>query len=509
MMLVAAALSSAISSRAQSEDRSSRTATDLAARIDERIEARLLQEKITPAAAVDDAEFLRRVSLDLIGRIPRVSEVRAFLADRATDKRQRLVEERLDSAEFVRHSANVWRACLLSQANAQDLPYLTPRLEAWLHREFRDQIPFDELAREILTSPLLAGGEAADTAGATPFAFYQANELKPENLAAATSRVFLGVNLDCAQCHNHPFAPWTREQFWEFASFFAGVERLRPDNGLAAGPERLDRRTLKIPGTEKLVSARFLDGREPVWSVASRPRTTLAEWLTSGENPYFARAIANRTWANFFGRGLAEPLDSLGGRTPPNHPELLDELGQALIEHDFDLKVLMRAIVSSRAYQRTSVISEPSQQNAQFLARMMVRGMTPEQVVDSLTLATGYRSDNSTRADLLTMFTRLDRPTEAQTTIVQALGLMNGRFVADATTLAESGTLRAIHDAPFLDTPGRIDTLYLATLSRYPSAEEKSKLLTYVDHAGAGKSAEALADVFWFLLNSSEFIVNH
>lgn len=497
------------------ENSSLSSPAELAKQIDSLLEESWSGKSVVPAPTADDAEFLRRVSLDLIGRVPAVSEVRAFLADRDPGKRQRLVDALLADPRFVKHLAHVWRAVLLSQANPQDVRYLAPKLEAWLSRQLRDEVAYDAWVRQLVTAPLDAPPSSRlDPDGNVErlgIAFFQANELKPENIASATARIFLGVNLDCAQCHNHPFADWKQEQFWQFAAFFAGVERLRPDNSFMAAPEVLTRRKLKIVGTEKVASATFLDGQTPAWSPQQSPRQVLADWLTSQDNPYFARAIANRTWAHFFGRGLVEPIDGLGGRNQPSHAELLGELAQQLVDHNFDLKFLMRSITATAAYNRTSRLTDPSQHEAERFARMAVRGLTPEQVFDSLAVATGFReiaAHSSSRAEYLNKFASLDRPIDTQTSIVQALTLMNGKFALDATTLSTSETLAAVVDSPFLDRSAKVESLLLAALSRLPTAQEAEELSKFVaDYSGS--PADALGDILWTLLNSSEFILNH
>jgi len=482
-------------------DRSSATAT-----IDRLLASKWREQKIEPAPLADDAEFLRRVTLDLVGRIPRVAEVQDFLASTNPDKRRDVVEQLLADPAHVTHFTNVWRAILLTQASAQDLRFITAHLENWLNRRVRENVPYDQMVREILTTPL--GDKLAVSAASqkepTPLAFYQANELKPENLASAVSRVFLGVNLECAQCHNHPFAPWKQEQFWQLSAFFAGVQRLRPDNAFAAAPEMMDNREMKIPGSDRLVTARFLDGTEPKWDSGVSSRGRLAEWVTSANNPYFARNAVNRLWAHFFGRGIVEPLDELGRQTEPLHAELLDALARQFVTSGYDVRSMLRTITASDAYQRTSRLTHPSQKEAGMFARAMVRGMTAEQFFDSLALATGCKSDF--RASFLTKFNRLDRPTESQTSILQALAMMNGQLTAEATSLSESKTVLAVVDAPFLSVEQKIAVLSMATVSREPSATELERFTKYV--AESGNRNEALADVFWALLNSSEFMLN-
>ena len=487
---------------------------ELAAQIDQFLAESWRGNDVVPAEMASDAEFFRRVSLDLIGRIPSVAEVREFLADTHADKRQRVVEAKLAEPAWAQHFSHAWRTLLLSQANPQDVRYLAPRVETWLQRQLRDEVPYDVWVRKLITAQLdvrpVGTLASQDNIEGHAIVFFQANELKPENLAAATARMFLGINLDCAQCHNHPFADWKQDQFWQLAAFYSGVQRLRPDNSFMAAPEATDRHELTIPGTKRIVQATFLDGQSFLRSKSTSPRTELAQWVTSRDNPYFARAVANRLWAQFFGRGIVEPLEDLGGRGSPTHPALLDELARQLIAHDFDIKFLVRAITSSQAYQRTSRSNHPSQLEPKHFARMSVRGMTAEQVWDSLALATGYRdpaNSPSTKAEFLAKFADLDRPTETQTSIVQALSLMNGRFTLSATTLSSSETLAAVADAPFLSLDGRIETLFLATVSRRPTVEEVESLTKF--YHKQGETPEAWGDIFWALLNSSEFILNH
>jgi hypothetical protein len=483
-----------------------RAAETLSTRIDELLTQHWQQHYIEPAPAASDAEFLRRVSLDLTGRIPRVAEVRDFLADPNPHKRRQLIDRLLDDPRYVTNFTNVWRAVLLSQASAANLQPLTPYLEAWLAPKLRDNTPYDAIIRELLTIPLGDRLTSSSALGSqpTPLAFYQANELKPENLASAASRIFLGVNLECAQCHNHPFADWKQDQFWQFAGFFAGVERLRPDNAMAAAPERMDRRELKIPGTERVVAARYLDGSSPDWSPSARPREALADWMTSPQNPYFARAAANRLWAHCFGRGIIDPLDELGGRSAASHPELLDELTRQFIASGFDLKFMLRAITGSSAYQRSSQQTHASEQDRTAFARQPSRGMTPEQLFDSLVLATGC--DENLRANFLVEFSYLDRPTDRQTSILQALSMMNGRLITDAA-ISGDNTLESVVAAPFLYRRDKVETLYLATLSRLPTDAEHTGFDAYVSDAESFEIA--LEDLFWALLNSAEFVLNH
>lgn len=501
----------------------------LAARIDELIAARWAANSVKPAPPADDAEFLRRLYLDLAGRIPRVIEVREFLDDAAPDKRQRAIARLLDDPDYahlyVNHFTDVWRSLLIAPSNNQQVQLLLPGFEAWLRQRVRANTPFDTLVRDLLTAPVnftARNPGPMNQREPSPLAFYQANDLKPENLAASTTRLLLGVKLECAQCHDHPHDHWTRKQFWEYAAFFSGLRADTTGDFVTAVRDNPESRSLTIPGTERVVGAHFLDGTEPRWEAETRTRAALAAWTTDAGNPYFARATVNRLWAHFFGVGLVDPVDEMGAENPPSHPELLDELARQFVGKHFDIKYLIRAITNSQTYQRSSARTDPSQDDPRLFARMAVKGLSPEEFFDSLAEATGYweesrpaprpdgQPNTTPRAVFLARFASQEKRTEWQTSILQALALMNGKFIDDATSLERSKTLAAVVDAPFLDTAGRIETLYLATLSRKPRAEELERLLKHVAGGGpTGNQKDALADVFWVLLNSGEFMLNH
>src|SRR5262249_49297606 len=238
--------------------------------------------------------------------------------------------------------------------------FFGPQFELWLRRQLRDNAPYDKMVRDLLTVP--PGGDfrgpAFDPTSPPPVAFLEVNEMRPENVASATARMFLGVKIECAQCHNHPFETWTRQQFWEFASFFAGLTPIDVQRGRRAPVEAIEIRSLKIPDTDKRASARFLDGGTPAFKDKVSSRVTLVDWMTAKDNPYFARTAVNRMWAHFFGIGLIDPVDEPNDANPPSHPELLNELAKSFAASNYDLKYLIRAIVNSRAYQLSS--SAPS-----------------------------------------------------------------------------------------------------------------------------------------------------
>ncbi|WP_020468895.1 DUF1549 and DUF1553 domain-containing protein [Zavarzinella formosa] len=471
-----------------------RDPAELARRIDRHLEEAWKRERIQPAAKTDDAEFLRRVSLDLTGRVPTMSVVRSFLADKTADKREKLIDRLVSQPGYAAHFSRVWRQRWLPQSAAQ-FEELWPEFEEWLRSQLRGNVSYDRMVRSLLVA---SGGPMA---GRSDRVFLQANEYKPANLAGGTARLFLGLNLDCAQCHNHPFARWTKEQFWEFAAFFAD-------------PRTEGKRALRIalPDSKKEVAARFVDGGEPKWAGepnATTGRAVLADWLVSPKNSYFAKNAVNRVWAGLFGLGLVEPIDDLSGEIKPSHPELLNDLADAFIASGFDLQYLIRALVRSRAYQLTSVGSAADLPPSMF-ARFIPRSMSGDQLFDSVVLAAGLETREANRAAFLARFGQSEHPAEEGRTILQSLTLMNGKTLTDATSLKERGALAAIADAPFLDTAGRIDALFLAALARSPSPGELKRFVAFVDAGGASRDPRrALASVFWALLNSHEFAVIH
>ena len=335
--------------------------------------------------------------------------------------------------------------------------------------------------------------------------------------------MFLGIRIECAQCHNHPYDSWKQEQFWGYAAFFAGIERTtRNEEAIGQVREVFDRRELTIPDHETVVQATYLDGTQPQWKSRISSRKTLADWMTAKQNPYFAKAVVNRLWGHFFGVGIVDPIDDFGGTNKPSHPELLDELAADFAAHDFDLKYLIRGITASQTYQRTSRKTHDSQNEPQQFARMAVQGLTGEQLFDSIAVAVGHLesfqqqqpfqfNQNGARGEFLELFAPDNNsPTERQTSILQALALMNGQFTSAATNVDQSSTLTAVVEFPWMKTPDRINALYLSALTRKPRPDELERLTKYVDSGGPSTNQkQALADVFWALLNSSEFLFNH
>ncbi len=488
----------------------------LSARIDELIDLRLAKEEIPPAPPADDSEFFRRLSLDLNGRIPAMTQLADFLDDTRSDSASCGSTSCWTGPRTLRCTSSTLPISgvqqLLAQTTVQQETVVGP-LEDWLRTQLKANTPYDRMVRGLLTD-------------STAASYYQANENKPENLASRTSRLFLGVKLECAQCHNdRSGGNWKQRQFWEYAAFFTGLREeqgnpaLDPTFAMAPRPQNAGPARIQVVGTNTWVEARFPDGTKPDWQRAVTPRQALSEWIARRDNPWFARAAVNRLWHHFLGVGLIDPVDGLGTEgNPPSHPELFDELTRQFVAHDFDLKFLIRAIAGSRTYQRTSRQTHPRQAEPRRFARSASRGLTPEQLYDSLVLATGYRPDPARigsfgsfhvgppRSVFLASFDDPNsQPVDFQASIQQALTMMNGKFMEELMSSARSATVAAVIES---NRPigQRIEELYLVALSRKPRPEETRRLL---DYAAARDSKEALRDIFWSLLNSTEFLLNH
>lgn len=487
----------------------------LAHHIDAAIDARIAQEQVSTSPLADDAELLRRIYLDLVGHIPSAEKVVAFLADRSADKRARLIDELLASADFGRRQADVWQALLLPR-NSDNRAVQFDAMTKWLADSFNDNKPWDKLVRDVIT----ASGEAGDNPGV---AYVLANR-GPDKLTDNVTRMFLGVQLQCAQCHNHPFTGWKQDEYWGMAAFFSKVRfEGNPRAANKGGPvvkitEGDKGRPLPRPESARNRPPKFLQGDEAHVGKGNSYRSVLAQWLTAPKNPFFARAMVNRTWAQLFGRGIVMPVDDMHDGNEPSHPQLLADLADQFAGSNFDLKYLFRALCNSKAYQRTS---KPLGSNAdappELFARMAVKVLTPEQMFDSLAGVLGAPRDGQNqgrpgmggrpgpatpRAAFVAFFKVEDAdPTEYNVGIPQALRLINGPQLNNPAALAPVlKTARGPADV--------VEQLFLRTLSRKPTPRELDRFTGYVGKY-RGEERQAFADVLWALLNCSEFAVNH
>jgi hypothetical protein len=490
--------------------------------IDRKLAGKWSELGLAPSPLCADAEFLRRLHLDALGTLPSPAEVRAFLADTRDDRRRRAVEEVLRRPEFVDFWTLKWGDWLRINRDLVS-PGGMWTFHGWVKDCVRDNRPVDSMVRELLT----ARGSNFKVGPAN----YYLTARGAEDLGETTAQLFLGVRMQCARCHHHPFEKWSQEDYCGLAAFFARVA-----TRLAEAKDRNTPRDEIVflrpsgdvthPRKDRYVKPHVLDG--PAVEDADDRRRLLADWVTAPDNPFFARNMVNRFWACLMGRGLVEPVDDLRATNPPANPELLDALAEDFVRHGYDFRHLMRTILQSRAYQ-LSAESTPDNAadaaNAHF-TRYTRKRLTAEQLADSLDVATGTREnypgvppgtraaqlpDTRVSSYLLDVFGRPARqaPCEcerrAQPTIAQALHLLNGDAL-EKKIAAPGGRLAALlkDKNPAVEV---IEELYLATLSRPPRPDEAARARRWL--AEAPSLAEGGADLLWVLINSREFLFNH
>lgn len=495
----------------------------MAQAIDAFIDAKLTSSSVSPAPLSSDEEFLRRLTLDLHGRLPTVPEVTNFLSDQAPDKRSRHIDALLNDPKFSSRLARVWRSILLPEtANNLELRYLESGFEKWLEGEFERGAAFDEIVRGILAAPISDSPTKPtmvlkDLKSPNPLAFLSVKEVEPAKLASTTTRVFLGIRLECAECHNHPFDTWTQEQFWSQAAFFSGLER-RGASAFAPIIEDRNRNAIAMSdGTKAQVKASFLSGDGPSLDANTSARLQLADWITRSDNPYFAKAIANRVWGLLLGRGIVAPVDDFHANNPPSHPKLLDHLAKDFRQQQFDLKALYRSICNSNVYQRTSKQTGAGQQESRLFAKAMVRALSTDQSISVFCSAVGVeRSSNPSGEQQGTnefrrmaegLFPAEEGESDPLTSISQSLTLMNGVFAQRYLDPAKNRLLADALERPNFNS--QVEHLYLALLSRKPSPQELEIVAKYGPVDDVAKSQDELCDIYWALLNSAEFRWNH
>lgn len=482
--------------------------------IDSLVWAKLKKMGIRPSGPVDDATFLRRAYLDTIGTLPTADEVREFLADKTPDKRRRLVDRLLDREEFADYWALKWADILLvDQKKLGDRGAY--EFHRWLRDNFANNKPYDEWVRELITA-------TGNSGKVGPVNFYRALRA-PEDLARSVSQAFLGIRLDCAQCHHHPYDRWGQDDFYGMAGFFNGLT-YKPLAGDAAREMvyHAGYRETKLPLSGEPVSVKPPGGDVSASVQTGDPRAALAQWMTSPDNPWFSRLIANRLWKHFLGRGLVEPEDDLRVTNPPTNPALLDHLARAIVAARFDLKDAIRQIANSQAYQLSSVANETNADDEQNFSHYVVKRLPAEVLMDAVSQVTGvpeeFRGlprgtralqlwDNRFPSYFLEIFGRPERNTPCECgrsnepTMAQALHLMNAPEI-DAKIRHPKGRLAQLLSKN-MSREQLVETLCLTTLGRLPNEKEQS---TATRLFSGSPPREAAEDFLWALLNSYDFL---
>jgi len=504
--------------------------------VNDQLKAGWTQAGVTPSARADDAEWLRRLHLDLVGHIPSVREVEKFLADRAPAKRAIEVDRLLDSPEFARHFATIWTDLLVGRASRQEVN--RPALAKFLRDSFQRNRPWQEIVYDLVT----AEGRT-DQNGAVNFLVAHLND-GAIPATGITARLFLGTQLQCLQCHNHPFGDTKQEQFWAFNSFFqqavvvraekydpktgrmvvAGIELATKDS---EGPVYFETRL----GLMKVAYPEFAGTRVDPGKLTSR-RRELARLMTQSEGSSLAPAFVNRMWNQFYGRSFTPVVDDMGSHSPPTHPALLDRLAEEFVQSGYNTKQLIRWICNSDSYQLTSRFSDgnskdnPEAGEVPLFSRMYVKPMSPEQLYDSLVVATqgqlagGPTLDQTdkSRDQWLRQFVvsfeteENDETSTLDGSITQSLLMMNGDLVRNATSMQTGTWLHKLLSSRETESE-RIQSLFQSALSRPATPKElaavKKLLRSTAIHVKNATPESAYQDIYWALLNSNEFILNH
>lgn len=492
---------------------------DVASRgyIDDLIFAKLKHLREAPAEPCDDATFLRRAYLDILGTLPTIEETRTFIADANPEKRTAAIDALLQRPEFSDLWAMKWAELLQVRTTTAVDRKGMHRYNDWLRQAIQSNEPVSEWVSELLTA---SGGNFT-----SPAANFYLLQDQPTLMAENVAQVFLGIQMQCAQCHNHPFDRWTMDDYYSFAAFFAQVGRKGSSDPREQVVFNKGSGEVTNLRTGQPIGPSVLGGGTPDLAGRDR-REVLAQWLTSPENPWFARNIVNRVWHHFMGRGIVEPVDDVRVSNPPSHPELLDMLAAKLIEYNYDQRKLIRDICTSYTYQQSTRPRDPAVSDVRNFAHAAIRRLPAEQLLDAISKVTqshvkfpalplGARAvqvaDAGAGSYFLEVFGRPARESACtcdrrdEPTLAQTLHLINGETITQAIN-APGGRLEQIVAAG-IPAEQAIEELYLASFCRAPTDEERQKLAEYVAQATDVKSG--LEDVFWSVLNSQEFVFNH
>jgi hypothetical protein len=484
--------------------------------VDERIHEKLQKLRINPSDVCSDEEFLRRASLDITGVTPTVEEYRAFMQDSDPKKRDKLVDSLLERKEFVELWVMKW-AELLQIRTSQQVSYKSMlRYYNWLQERIAKNVPMDQMVQELLASN---GGTFSNAA-----TNYYQNETDTLKTSENVAQVFMGMRIQCAQCHNHPFDRWTMNDYYSFAAFFSQIGRKQGEDPREIIVFNSFGGEVAHPVDGRVMPPKFLGGVVPDVQGKDR-REVMAKWLASAENPYFAKNLVNIVWAHFYGRGIIHPVDDVRISNPPVNAELLDEMAKKFTEYNYDFKRLVRDICTSRTYQLSTLTNDTNAMDDRNFSHSTLRRMRAEIMLDVITQTTDTKNkfpglplgaravqiaNGQTSTYFLTAFGRASRETVCSCEVVmepnlsQALHLLNGETVHQKI---QEGQLipRFLQEGK---TPDQIvEELYIRCLSRRPTDKERQDIATIM--AEQPDQTRALEDVFWALLNSREFIFNH
>ncbi|HZS08819.1 MAG TPA: DUF1549 domain-containing protein [Blastocatellia bacterium] len=489
--------------------------------IDDLVLKKLQTLKIVPSEPATDREFIRRAFLDATGILPTAQEVENFIADNSPDKRAKLVDALLEREEFTDYWTNRWADVFLVSSSKLSTGAMWS-FHNWLRESVRENKPWDRVAREIIT----ASGSTLENGAANYYVMHKEPTDLNENFAMA----FLGTSITCARCHNHPLEKWTQKQYYQMANLFGRVGMKNGQRGGDVFVYTSPSGEVSHPRLNRPLSPAPLDGEEIPLDAAKDRREHLADWLTSPKNPYFARALVNRVWKNFMGRGLVEAVDDLRATNPPSNEELMQALCDDVIKHDFDVKHLIRTIMNSAAYQRSSRANEFNRQDEKYYSRYVIKRLKAEAMLDAISQVTGVPTvfpdypvgmramqlpDARVNSYFLKAFGRPERintcecERSSEPTVAQALHIINGETV-NQKLRAQGGIVDNFIRLGFSDE-AILNHLYLAALSRQPSQNERAGLLAVLKENGGSKEArrQAIEDVVWSVLTSKEFLFNH